>query len=70
MGKNIKKQKQVRFSDDELEMLERLKAKHGSYTSAIVAGLRMLDAGDNGQVTEAVALKLEQIAAELREQSK
>jgi len=52
MGKNLKKQKQFRFSDSELALLERLKARHGSYTNAVVRGLKALDEAGNNQPSD------------------
>ena len=40
MGKHLGTQKSIRFSEDELEVLEQLKDRHGSYKAAIMASLR------------------------------
>lgn len=40
MAKNLKKAKSFRFSDDELTLLDALKAKHGSYSAGIIAAAR------------------------------
>lgn len=53
MGKNLKKQKQFRFSDSELALLERLKERHGSYTSAVIRGLELLDKRGQTDLTQA-----------------
>ena len=37
MAKNLKKAKSFRFSDSELELLDALKERHGSYAAGIVA---------------------------------
>ena len=43
MGKHLGTQKSIRFSDEELELLDRLAEKHGTIKSAIMAGLPALD---------------------------
>jgi len=43
MGKHLGTQKSIRFSNDELKLLEAGKARFGSYKAAIIAGLRCLD---------------------------
>lgn len=50
MGKNLKKSRTFRFSDDELELLESVKGD-GSYTDAIVRGLQSLRDRDANQPT-------------------
>ena len=40
MGNHLGTQKSIRFSDDELELLEAAKKRHGSFKAAIIAGLR------------------------------
>lgn len=46
MAKNLKKAKTFRFSDDEMDLLDALKAKYGSYNAGIVAAARH-DLGQN-----------------------
>lgn len=41
MAKNLKKAKSFRFSDDEMDLLDGLKAKYGSYNAGIVAAARI-----------------------------
>lgn len=43
MGKHLGTQKSIRFSDEELELLDRLAEKHGTIKAAIMAGLHALD---------------------------
>lgn len=40
MAKNLKKAKSFRFSDDEMELLDALKDKYGSYNRGIIAAAR------------------------------
>lgn len=41
MAKNLKKAKSFRFSDDELKLLDALKAKYGSYNKGIIAAAKL-----------------------------
>lgn len=43
MGKHLGTQKSIRFSEDELALLDRLAEKHGTIKNAVMAGLRALD---------------------------
>lgn len=40
MAKNLKKAKSFRFSDDEMELLDALKAKHKTYSAGIIAAAK------------------------------
>jgi ribosomal protein S24E len=43
MGKHTGKQKNIRFSDEELIVLDKLAEEYGSIKSAVMAGLYQLD---------------------------
>lgn len=45
--KNAPKSKAFRFSDSELELLERMAASHGGYKNAVMAGLRILEGSNH-----------------------
>lgn len=66
MSKKTVASKAFRFTPIELELLEKLAAKHGSYKDALMAGLRALDASENSAVSEAVAIELEKMAKKIR----
>ena len=55
MTKRTDTPKSFRFSDQELDLLDRVSAKHGGSKKAVIAGLLALDAG-----------KAVNVAAELR----
>ena len=40
MAKNLKQAKAFRFTDDEMKLLDALKAKHGTYNAGIIAAAR------------------------------
>lgn len=46
MGKHLGTQKSIRFSDEELQLLDALQERYGSYKAAIMAGLKMLHGVD------------------------
>ena len=43
MGKHLGTQKSIRFSDEELELLEQMAARHGTIKAAVMAGLKALE---------------------------
>lgn len=43
MAKHLGTQKSIRFSDEELALLDRLAKKHGTIKAAVMAGLESLD---------------------------
>lgn len=53
MAKNLKKAKSFRFSDDEMELLDALKAKYGSYNKGIIAAAKV-DLGNEAITKEEV----------------
>jgi predicted transcriptional regulator len=44
MAKHLGTQKSIRFSDDEVKLLDRLAKRHGSIKAAVMAGLHALEA--------------------------
>lgn len=60
MAKNLKKLKSFRFSDDEMELLDALKAKYGSYNKGIVTAARR-ELSKNGLSKAAVIAWIEAI---------
>ena len=67
MAKHLGTQKSIRFSDEELELLNRLAADHGTIKAAVMAGLYSLDKNGNATVSAAVAAELEKMAKAIRE---
>lgn len=57
MGKNLKKSKTFRFSDEELDLLESLRGD-GSYTETIVAGLHALRDRNKTQPTNVELIEI------------
>jgi hypothetical protein len=49
MAKHLGTQKSIRFSDDELKLLEAGRKQYGSYKAAVIAGLNCLDG--RGEIT-------------------
>ena len=43
MAKHLGTQKSIRFSDEELKLLERMAGKHGTIKAAVMAGLHALE---------------------------
>lgn len=56
MGKHLKTPVSVRFSTEEIELLERMAVRHGSKAAAIVAGLRAIDGRNAVTPEEALAV--------------
>jgi hypothetical protein len=51
MGKHLKTPVSVRFSEEEMALLDKMAERHGTKAAALVAGLRMLD-GQNAITPE------------------
>lgn len=67
MGKHLGTQKSIRFSADELALLEQMAEKHGTIKGAVMAGLYALDEGTNTAIPAAVAAELEKMAKQIRD---
>ncbi len=62
MAKHLGTQKNIRFDDEELALLDALKATYGSYKAAIIAGLRALDGDEeltNDQLIKLLRVRLD-----------
>jgi len=56
MGKHAGKQKNIRFSDEEILVLDRLAEEYGSIKAAVMAGLYQLDGRNQPSNTELIEM--------------
>lgn len=56
MGKHLKTPVSVRFSKEEMALLEKMAERHGSKAAAIVAGLKALEGRNATTPAEALAV--------------
>ena len=70
MAKHLGTQKSIRFSDEELDLLNRLAEAHGTIKAAVMAGLYTLDKDRNATVSAAVAAELRRLADSIEPKGK